>query len=850
MRAWVEGHSSVEVEGWELGAVAAGAVSAPGELLSARVEWVDGVKVGTAAAMLRAAGRFVLEGGGRRFDAEDWWFRCRLAAVVLEAGERACLCFDGLATVAEVWLDGVSILKSENMFLAHEVDVTSGAERERELVIRCVALDSVLRARRPRPRWRTPMIEQQQLRWLRTTLLGRTPGWSPPVAPVGPWRAVRLERRRGMELRELQLRAGWERGVGRLDVRVALASEAGAWGSATLLIEGPGVREEIAAAVGERSSGGQLVVVDARVAGVQAWWPHTHGEQPRYRVSLLGRPPGDEAGQRLELGTVGFRALSLEAEQGAFALSINGERVFWRGACWTPLDIVSLGGSAEAYRAALERVRDAGMNMLRVVGSMTYEQPVFYELCDELGIALWHDLMFANMDYPEEAGFVAGVQREVGQVLSGLQGRPCVVLLCGDSEGEQQAAMWGAPRAMWQRPLFTRTLRELCAALMPDVPYWPSSSSGAGAYPHQVNAGPTSYYGVGAYLRPLEDARRSELRFASECLAFANVPEPAMLDALGGDRTLHAHSPRWKERSPRDLGAGWDFDDVRDHYLELLFGFDPMRLRYTDHDRYVALARVTSGEVMTSAFAEWRRRRTTCGGALVWFLRDMWPGAGWGVIDSSGTPKAAYHYLRRVLQPVGVAFSDEGLSGLHVHVWNERPEPRAVQLRLRLFKHFEQRVAEACVPLELGARDNLERAVAASLDGFMDLTRAFRFGPPAVDVVHAELGDEAGARLGEAFFFPTGLPREQEGDLGLVAAAHSLPGGDYELTLCSRRFAQSVAIDVTPYHCDDMYFHLAPGIQRRVRLRAPASSPPAPLRGSVLALNARTAVPIQVAARG
>ena len=180
----------------------------------------------------------------------------------------------------------------------------------------------------------------------------------------------------------------------------------------------------------------------------------------------------------------------------------------------------------------------------------------------------------------------------------------------------------------------------------PEVPYVPSSTHG-GAFPHQPSMGVSSYYGVGAYLRPLSDARRSALRFAAEALAFANVPEEPTLLSMAQGQAIRVHHPRWKQRVPRDLGAGWDFDDVRDHYLAQLFDLDPMRLRYADHERYLALSRVASGEVMAAAFSEWRRERSSCRGALVWFLRDLWPGAGWGLIDAQGLPKAAYYYLKR-----------------------------------------------------------------------------------------------------------------------------------------------------------------------------------------------------------
>jgi len=283
---------------------------------------------------------------------------------------------------------------------------------------------------------------------------------------------------------------------------------------------------------------------------------------------------------------------------------VNGVPVFCRGACWTPLDVVTLSAPAEAQRAAVAQARAAGMNMLRVGGTMVYEDDHFHDACDALGILVWQDFMFANMDYPQDdAAFTASVKLEAAQQLERWQARPSVAVLCGNSEAEQQAAMWGSPRETWGQPLFDRDLTELAAAWCPDVPYWPSSASG-GAFPHQNNVGTTSYYGVGAYLRPLEDARRSGLRFATECLAFANVPPDSTLARMPGGSGTRVHHAGWKARAPRDLGAGWDFDDVRDHYLQRLYGLDPVALRSSDHDRYLAMSRAVSAEVMNATFGE------------------------------------------------------------------------------------------------------------------------------------------------------------------------------------------------------------------------------------------------------
>src|SRR5690606_27365737 len=143
-----------------------------------------------------------------------------------------------------------------------------------------------------------------------------------------------------------------------------------------------------------------------------------------------------------------------------------------------------------------------------------------------------------------------------------------------------------------------------------------------GALPVHPDQGDVHYYGVGAYLRDVDDAEDSGVRFASECLAFANVPEPVTLRRGFGTSRATVHSPTWKAGSPLDSGAGWDFDGIRDEYLRRLFQVDPLAVRYSEPTRYEELARVTTGELMLRTFARWRSAGNPCAGGLVWFWRD------------------------------------------------------------------------------------------------------------------------------------------------------------------------------------------------------------------------------------
>jgi beta-mannosidase len=797
-------------------------------------DWKPALVPGTVASAQRANGGLDLE-RAPDFDATSWAYRCAFAAPPANPDERAVLCFDGLATLAEVWLNGQQILSSDNMFVAHEVDVTGQLAANNDLLIRFHALRAALDMRRPRPRWRTKLVEHQQLRWFRTTLLGRMPGWSPPVRAVGPWRPVRLERRRALAVVGGDIYPHVDGTGKRVDAALVVRAVAGCRVTgATLHVGDRRTALSATTSADLTTLAGTLDFPDAH-----EWWPHTHGAQPLYDGRVVVQT--EQGDVTIDLGRVAFRRVAANRADDGFAIEINGEGVFCRGACWTTPDIVDLGAPESKYRELLTLARDAGMNMLRVGGTMVYEADCFYDLCDELGLLVWHEFMFANMDYPTDGAFVDAVTREATQVVARIRRHPCVAVFCGNSEVEQQAAMLGLDRELWSSAIFRDVLPACCEAGAPGVPYVPSSPSG-GALPFHVDSGVAHYFGVGAYLRPLDDARRAGVRFTSECLGFSNLPEQHVIDALLPNGESPFHHPRWKARVPRDHGAGWDFEDIRDHYLATLFGVDPMRLRYADVERYVAMSRVVTGEVMARTIGEWRRAGSSCHGAIVWFYQDLWLGAGWGVLDAAGRPKAAYYSLKRAMQPVAAAITDEGVNGLNVHIANDRATPLDAELRVLLLRGAGTIVASVETPVQVPARGTHRIVVDAILGRFHDSAYAYRFGPPGHDVVAATVTDARGQVLSEAFHFSHGLPSAQSDDTLVSGHATRTSDRTVEITLRAAKLAQFVAIQADGYLLDDNYFHMTPGAERVIVARAHDAS--ARFDGFVQPLNAHDGVRI------
>ncbi len=757
-------------------------------------------------------------------DTSEYWFRCRFDCEAMAPKERTYLDLGGLATLSEVWLNGRSILHSNSMFARHRIEVTALLHRRNELLIVCRSLSAQLRAKRlqqPRARWRTRVVTEQQLRWFRATLLGRAPGFAPGPPPVGPWRPVSLVHEHGPVIEE------WRR---RIDPDGAI--------HASIRFRTPPAAARLVS--GEHRAEFTSGEATLRIPNANLWWPHTHGEPALYPVRLEIQLH-DGAIVTYNDAPAAFRTVSFDR-----GFQINGVPVFTRGVIWTPLR----DSTEDSLRRRLTLLRDGGFNLIRLAGTGWYEDETFHRLCDELGLLVWQDLMFANMDYPfADPAFLETVRTEGETELTRLSRHASTAMICGNSEIEQQAGMLGLDPALGRGVFFGDDLPRIAARCCPGVPYIPSAPFG-GDQPFRTRQGVANYFGVGAYLRRLEDARRASVPFASECLAFSNIPEPEAIEAMsletpGGITPTH---PAWKRGVPRDGGAAWDFEDVRDHYLKLLYSLEPADLRYSDPRFYWDLSRLVSGEVMAEVFGEWRRAGSNCGGGIILSGADFQPGAGWGLIDNRGVPKTAYWFLRRALAPRAIWMTDEGLNGFDIHVANDAPAPLRATLRIAMFAS-ERKTGEAEREIVLESRSTGVYSFEEILGRFVDISRAYRFGPPAHDLIAASLhrapGESAFAR---SFRFPAGrdLRRHPITEIGITAQASVLPAGEIEVLMGTRAFANAVRVAAPGLLPDDSYFSIEPGGTHRLLL-TPETPGPIPTGLIVTALNAegRLTIPVE-----
>ena len=796
--------------GWSMCRTLADAVAAP-EAFGPALAWHPAPVPGTAAEALAAGGGWT----GREplhLHEHDVWYRTELT------GEGAAtLRFEGLAGLVEVWFAGRVVARSTSMFETLRVAVDGAGE----LALCARSLRRALAGQR-RGRWRPRLIRDPEIRNVRQTLLGQMPGWCPEIDVVGPYRPVVIERAPPPRVR---LMARWSEAGAALELRVD-----GVVGEGGRVVVGGRSLPLRAAADGWVAAG--------VLEGLSPWWPHTHGEPALYPVAI------EVGARRIELTPVGFRNVCVDRgpDGGDVRLIWNGRRVFCRGVVWTPPDLMSLG-HPDATEAALTELRRQGANMVRLPGTGTYETAAFHACCDRLGLMVWQDFMFASLDYPADAAFRAHVAAEADELVERLGGSPSLAVLCGGSEVAQQAAMLGLPMEMWSSPLFDEVLAS--AAARAEVPYLPHSpgSPTRAELPFSADRGVSHYYGVGAYLRPLDDGGVARVRFASECLALAHVPDAQSLDVMFPGLSLA--DPAWTAGVPRDGGASWDFADVRDHYLERLAGVDPRALRTSDPRRYLDLSRAVSCAVVSAVYDVWRDPEHGCGGGLVWFNRDVRPGAGWGVVDHAGARKPVWHALSQAWAATALLIADRGLDGLRLCVLNETAAPLAARLTLTCLRDGRQPVIGGSREVEVAAWGAVHVDSRTLFGRFFDVTYAYRFGPPAHDVTVAELTDGSGVLLASAVHLPGGPGLQPVTDVGLRAVA--VPQGDgWALTVTAERFAQYVHVRHEGVRADAGWFALWPGRARTIQLRrtAGAFDP----HGEVAATNARVCAAYRLAA--
>lgn len=458
------------------------------------------------------------------------------------------------------------------------------------------------------------------------------------------------------------------------------------------------------------------------VPGPELWWPRGYGSQTLYQ--LIVKAGEDQACKR-----IGFRTVEIiqeDDEAGAsMTIAVNGRRIFCKGANWIPGDALPGRQTAGRHRRLLADAAAANMNMLRVWGGGQYETELFYTLCDEMGLLIWHDFMFGCALYPATKWFLEQVETEVRHQVSRLKDHPCIALWCGNNENLGALSWYSESRAHTSRYLvdYDRlnegVIGRIARELDPSRPWWPSSpSAGAGDYTdnwHDDSKGDMHYWSVWHEGKNFEAYYEVVPRFCSE-FGFQSFPS---LDTV----RRYAPEDQWNVTSPvmehhqRNPRGNTIIVETMTRYFRLPESFE----------NFLYLSQVQQALAMKCAVEYWRSRRPVCMGILYWQLNDLWPVASWSSIEYSGKWKLLHYAARKFYAPLHVAaFCVDGRT-VEIAGLNDNSEACDGTLRIRFLTfdgtiHLEK---ELRVSLDAEAATGLDRIPIAELSA--DVEQLFLF---------------------------------------------------------------------------------------------------------------------------
>jgi beta-mannosidase len=618
----------------------------------------------------------------------DWTYQreFEIPAELLDHEHVELVC-DGLDTLATLRINGEALARTDNMHRRYRFAVAAllvaGNNRLE------IAFDSPVRAVRERqaqfalPHWPGDCITPG-FSWLRKAHCNFGWDWGQKLATCGIWRPIRLEAWSGARLGDVRIDQEHGGGGVTLTVRPEIIGVA-AGCRITLSHQG----RELAAAEGTGEAPVHLSVESPRL-----WWPSGMGDQPLYtvRVEVLGSKRAVLATRELRTG---LRTLRLRREKDpwgeSFVFEVNGRRFFAKGANWIPTDNYGTCGDVAHYRHLLESAAAANMNMLRVWGGGIYEEDLFYDLCDELGLCVWQDFMFACAGYPlDDEMFVDNIRQEAVDNVRRLQHHACLALWCGNNELELGwKSGWGLLGDAWQPGLLGKMPKELHAKvfdrLLAEVvcdhggqDYWPGSPhspTGDRKDSNNPACGDAHLWDVLMEGKPFAFYATCDHRFVSE-FGYQSLPSPRLLDRVTepADRNLTSRIMDWHQRMP--VGSGIILRHLAQHL--------PLP---GDFAMTVWATQILHAILLETAIGHWRRNVPRTMGVLNWVLNDVWPGMTNATIDSAGGWKAPQYALRRLYAPLlvsGVVAPDR--DAVDVHVSSDLSAPTEVELTWTLLR--------------------------------------------------------------------------------------------------------------------------------------------------------------------
>lgn len=579
----------------------------------------------------------------------DWVYKTVFELPFKKDDTAIKIIFDGLDTISKIYLNGIHLGNTKNMFLKYEYDVTN-ILKETNNELKIYFESPVNYSMEEEKKYgRLPVALNSHRVYIRKAQYSFGWDWGPAFPTIGIWRNVYLEKVNKASIENFCFDTiGINNESADVEIRFDVKSTFSEKLKAEINLSCAGGKNSIYYKIVYAQNGKNKIRIN--IKNPLLWMPNGYGEQNLYELEIKLK---DEANITFDSikKKVGIRKIELQltcedklkdGEQNTFRFIVNDKIIFAKGVNWIPADAFLPRVNEEKYRKLINYAKEANMNFIRVWGGGIYENEIFYELCDEMGLLVWQDFMFACGAYPEHDEFIQNVKEEISYNVKRIQYHPSLALWCGNNENEwiwyQQTKT--SYKLMPGYKIYSKIIPEILNELDPLRPYWESSPFGFDDDPNSQASGNRHQWDIWSQWIDYTQVANDNSLFVTEF----GFQGPA------NKSTFEKYIPKEERKIHGEI---FEFHNKQIEGPERVTRFLSVHLPLsTKWDEYIYLAQLNQAFALKTCLEHWRFNQPTTNGCIIWQINDTWPVTSWSLIDSELKPKLAYYFVKNSFSPL------------------------------------------------------------------------------------------------------------------------------------------------------------------------------------------------------